>query len=101
MSQIFIYIFIMIVAIYLGKKKFLEVFLKNKISNLQNILIFILLFLMGIILGKNKSVIYSISTIGIQAIFMSIMIIVFSVLSVKISNILYEKISDNKKKEIK
>ena len=56
---------------------------------------------MGIILGKNKSVIYSISTIGIQAIFMSIMIIVFSVLAVKISNILYEKISNNKKKEIK
>lgn len=88
MSDILLYIFIILVGFVISKKKLIPDLILRKITHFQNISLFILLGFMGYKIGADKGLILSLPKIGLQAFCISIFSILFSVI---FSHLLYKK----------
>ena len=81
---IFLYLVILILGVFIGKKKLLKGFIMEKLDSIQNFALMLLLFIMGISIGIDKEVVSSFASIGMKAVVLSIFSVAFSVLGVKL-----------------
>lgn len=66
----------------------------NNVGTIQTFALLFLLFVMGVKIGLDKDIIYSLGTIGLQSIFLAVFSIIFSIIGVRIisSKVLREKV---------
>ncbi|KAB3537346.1 lysine exporter LysO family protein [Alkaliphilus pronyensis] len=92
--NILLYLFILLIGAFIGSKDFLKPKLLNRIGSIQTLSLLFLLFIMGVKIGLDKEIIFSLATIGLHSIILAVASIVFSILGVKLvsSKILREKV---------
>lgn len=79
MSDILLYVFIILVGFTISKKNLIPDLILKKIAHFQNISLFILLGFMGYKIGADKKLIRSLPSIGLQAFSIAAVSILFSV----------------------
>lgn len=84
MTDIFIYVCIMVFGAILVRKNFLPKFILKKISILQTLSLYILLGAMGLKIGADKDLIKSLHILGLKSFIIAIFTIIFSIIFVKL-----------------
>lgn len=84
MTDIFIYVCIMVFGAILVRKNFLPKFILKKISILQTLSLYILLGAMGLKIGADKDLIKSLHILGLKSFIIAILTIIFSIIFVKL-----------------
>lgn len=84
MSDIFIYICIILAGIFLVRKNLFPKNLLKRISLLQSLSLYLLLGAMGYKIGSDDMLIFNLHILGVKALVISIFTIIFSVIFVKL-----------------
>ena len=84
MLDIFIYICIILFAVFLVRKKLFAEKLLKKISLLQSLSLYFLLGAMGYKIGSDDRLISNLHILGVKALVISVFAMVFSIIFVKL-----------------
>lgn len=84
MTDIVIYVIIVILGIFFTKKNILPKFVLAKIGVLQSVALYILLAAMGLKIGLDKRLVLNLPILGFKSLIISIFTIIFSIIFVKI-----------------
>lgn len=88
--RILLYVVIISGGAFLGYKELLSKKLISKLDIIQYLCLLFLLFLMGFKIGINRSILLSFHKLGLNAMVISLLSIIFSILGVKlVSKYLY------------
>ncbi|SCY98240.1 LysO family transporter [Alkaliphilus peptidifermentans] len=92
--NILLYLLILLLGAFIGSKNLLKAKIMNNVGTIQTFALLFLLFVMGVKIGLDKDIIYSLGTIGLQSIFLAVFSIIFSIIGVRIisSKVLREKV---------
>ena len=79
-----LYLGLLILGSIIGYKDKVSGKLEENLDKIQNICLLFLLFVMGITIGMNEQVVNNLLSIGMKAVVISIMTILFSIIFVKL-----------------
>lgn len=87
--RILLYVLIILTGAWIGSKGRLNTIVLKNLSKIQYACLLLLLFIMGVNIGINKEIISTFGKLGIQAMVLALLSVIFSIIAVKLVSLYF------------